>query len=229
MSGQAHEITARILAEVGTLTEARLHFENAAGLDLGRAISISSDVARLDALEGNFVAADVRVAALRANPDVPIMQVGALVAMRLAAWRRDHAMVIEAARVFATLAGPTAIAIVDKLERAFESQTVDMVAWDELVHRGDTAIMPKRPQVFMLQLLAETAALLQRPDLSIATLERAMHHGLIDINWLDRCPLFDPMRSTPAFRAVRDLIALRAARVLAALRPSRAHEVLGSA
>ena len=61
MSAQAHEQAGKILVAINAAIEARHHFETAIGLDPGRAQVISADLGRLDALEGNWAAADRRI------------------------------------------------------------------------------------------------------------------------------------------------------------------------
>ncbi len=73
-------------------------------------------------------------------------------------------------------------------------------------------------QVISLQLMAEIAILLGRHELAIRALGKAADMGLIDVVWLDGCPLFAPFTGDLRWRAIRDEVALRASRVLAAFR-----------
>jgi hypothetical protein len=62
------------------------------------------------------------------------------------------------------------------------------------------------------------AILLGHDDLAIRALGRATDIGLIDVTWLDGCPLFAEVAGDLRWRAIRDEVARRAARVLAAFR-----------
>jgi hypothetical protein len=75
-----------------------------------------------------------------------------------------------------------------------------------------------RMQVLGLQLMTETALALGSPDLALRALAKAADFGLIDITWLDGCPLFSPLAPDLRWRVIRDEVAERAARVLAAFR-----------
>jgi hypothetical protein len=51
----------------------------------------------------------------------------------------------------------------------------------------------------------------------VDALEKAIEIGLFDVAWLERCPLFDPLRGTLRFEAVRRTAHDRAMEVLGAL------------
>lgn len=70
---------------------------------------------------------------------------------------------------------------------------------------------------FTGQLRAELFLACGAQDRAIEMLEMADANGLLDLVWLDRCPLFDAVRARPGFARVRANTALRARRVLEAL------------
>ena len=53
---------------------------------------------------------------------------------------------------------------------------------------------------------------------AIDTIRTASTFGLLDIVWLDHCPLFRDMQSDPTFRPIRAEVADRASGVRAAFR-----------
>jgi serine/threonine-protein kinase len=69
---------------------------------------------------------------------------------------------------------------------------------------------------FLLQLAAELDAYLGHDDDALDALEQAVTHRLVDIVWLDRCPMFDRLRANARFQWVRDEVGERARRVLEA-------------
>ena len=78
---------------------------------------------------------------------------------------------------------------------------------------------PARTKVLGFQIMAEIALVFDRPALAIEALRLSSNNGLIDITWLDRCPLFDDaFTSEPEWKAIHDDVSARAARVLAAFR-----------
>jgi len=61
-----------------------------------------------------------------------------------------------------------------------------------------------------------------RVDEALADLRAADANGLVDVLWLDRCPLFDTVRDRPEFIAIRKSTADRAERVAEILDPKPA-------
>jgi len=95
---------------------------------------------------------------------------------------------------------------------------LDLDQWNHLDQLFTRPDRPRRMQVISLQLMSEIAILLGRHDLALRALGKAADMGLIDVVWLDACPLFAPFTGDLRWRAIRDEVALRASRVLAALR-----------
>jgi eukaryotic-like serine/threonine-protein kinase len=60
-----------------------------------------------------------------------------------------------------------------------------------------------------LQILAEGAMLAERPDEAMAAITQATGLVLADLTWIDRCPLFEPLRERPEFKAARTIVAAR--------------------
>ena len=219
MSAPAHEITGRLLVEVEGLAEARTRFETAIGLDPGRAQVISGDLARLEALQGNFASADRRVAALVADPDPSVVQFGAVFEARLAAWRGVPAEMLDSVSRFAPRMGDGGSIIHNFLrEVARAPAEFDHLTWRRFLAKYEATARPLRQQLMGLQLLTEVALSFQRVEPALDTLAQAGHMGLIDAIWIDYCPLFRPIADLPRFRAIRDQVADRAARVLSAFR-----------
>ena len=74
----------------------------------------------------------------------------------------------------------------------------------------------KRRATFANQLTAELQAYLGETDASFKSLRGAVDAGLVDITWLERCPLFDEMRSDPRFAEIRRDVVDRIARIAGA-------------
>jgi len=215
MSAPAHETAGKILIEIDAATEGRHHFETALGLDPGRAKVISADLGRLDALQGDWAAAEARCRHLLVDPDPSMVQLGAVFEARLAVWRKDRPAMIAAATRFAPRV-ENAGHMIAFVKHATETGVLDPVQWDQLIQLFTRRDRPRRMQVMGLQLMAEIAILLGHHDLALRALGQAADMGLIDVTWLDSCPLFAPFANDLRWRAIRDEIARRAARVLAA-------------
>ena len=218
MSAQTHETAARILVEVDSVVEGRHHYETALGLDPGRTQMIAGDLARLDALQGNWISADRRVAAMLADPDPPVAQLGAIFLARLAIWRRNIGQILEAVDRLAARSGGESTELLAVFKTWREHGTFDAESWRRAVLNLQAPDRPHRFQVVGLQRLAEMAILVEQREAALETLSAASQFGLIDVVWLDYCPLFTPLHADPGFQTIRDDVAARASRVLTAFR-----------
>jgi len=221
MSAQIHELTGRMLLETEATDEARHHLATAVALDPGRAQVIDMDLARVDALLGDWPSATARMQRLLADPDKPIAQLGAIVETRLAGWRGDREAVIAAStRFLPRLDNDGPGILLGFIRESIRANHVDLENWRGLSTRFAAPGHPKRPQVFSFQLLAEVTVTLGSAELAVEVLEQAQRAGLIDVLWLDRCPLFATIREAPGFIAIRERVAAQARRVHAAIRGS---------
>jgi serine/threonine protein kinase len=93
---------------------------------------------------------------------------------------------------------------------------------DEDAARHDAMIAAappgSRPRRLFLQLKIEQLAFVGRIDEAEQALPHAIDAGLLDVAWMDRCPLLAPLRERPAFAALRERVATRAAPVAQAWR-----------
>jgi serine/threonine-protein kinase len=75
-----------------------------------------------------------------------------------------------------------------------------------------------RRRVLFCQMYAELHAYLGDTEGTLEGLHCASGAGLIDVFWMDRCPLFDPLRGDARFAAARMPVARRADEILDAYR-----------
>ena len=221
MSAHAQELAGRIVVEVEGLVPARHYFETAMGLDPGRSTIISSDLARLEGLSGEWGSADARIAALIADPDPAMVQLGNVLRARLAAWRGRGPEMMAAAGQFAPKMGEGASRISEFMNQVARTGTVDPDAWKRFLWQFNGSDQPVRQQLMGLQLLIEGALMYQRYEVALDTLAVATQRGLMDRVWLDHCPLFLQIAKHPRYLELRAQVAERAARVLAAFRATQ--------
>ncbi|TMQ10186.1 MAG: hypothetical protein E6J91_27570 [Deltaproteobacteria bacterium] len=217
MSAQTHETAGRILIELGATAEGRHHLETALALDPGRAGVIGADLGRLDALEGNWPAAEARCRQLLADADPSVGLLGATLESRLAGWRGDRAATAAAAARFAARSEQAAH-LLALFQQASATGEIDVAQWTALEQRLSRRDRPHRMQLIGLQLMSEHSLLLGHHDLGLRALGRATDAGLIDITWLRGCPLFHQVAGDLGWRAICDEVARRADGVLAAFR-----------
>jgi serine/threonine-protein kinase len=221
MSALAHETVARLLIETDAVDEGLRHFEMAAGLDATREKYVQPDLCRIEALRGNFESAFRRIETLLADPDPAIVQIGSVMEARLGVWTNDV---------------PRIIAAVGRLPKQFRGQGFDLLAiynkWAAtgefdtdgwIAHARATADpnLPRRTQLASLQRLCETSAMMQQERACEASMDIGIDHGLIDVLWIDRCPVFARYEGATWLTAARRRIRTRAASALAAFRIAR--------
>ncbi len=217
MSAHAHELAGRMLVEVEGPVSGRLHLETACGLDPGRRQIINGDLARLDALERDWPTADQRVANLLADPDPPLVQLGAVFEARLSVWRHDLSGLTRATARLPPRLSETANKIGELLDAAVKG-VVELDVWRRFIATFTTSDRPVRQQILGLQLIAEIAVLVHNHEIALEALSHASRFGLLDVVWLDRCPLFSELYETAGFATIRSEVAARAQRTLAAFR-----------
>ncbi len=223
MSALAHEMAGRLLIEIDPGEAARHHFETSIALDPTRLAMVASDVARLDVLAGNWEAADRRLALLYEDPDPAVRQYAMMVDLRLAVWRRDVDKTLRTLELmeqrFSRLTS-SGVALVRLVNGWKAGHGVDETAWQQVIAISPQPDRPKRVPLSILQRATEIAMMLEAPDKAIESLRRAADYGLVDIVWIDRCPVLTDI-TDPQWRALRDEVATRASRVLAVFRGAR--------
>jgi hypothetical protein len=91
---------------------------------------------------------------------------------------------------------------------------------------GDADLTHRRRALFF-QIYAELAAFVGDLEVASEAVTRAADAGLIDLFWLDACPLFAPLRGTAGFEAARARVAVRAEETLRAFEQTPSQSVIG--
>lgn len=218
MLAQAHEMAGKVLVEIGAVSEARHHFDTAVALDPSRAAIVSMEVARIDALEGWWERADRAVAALKNDPDRSLVQLASIFQSRFACWRGDRDAMLASAKHFAPRMGMTASRLVDYITDTVNDGAVGPGQVTEFIAQFGGAAKPLRGELIGLQLLSELSILYDRPETAVEILEEADRKHFLDVVVLEKCVLYDRVRSSLRFQQLRDRVATRAARVLSEFR-----------
>ena len=86
----------------------------------------------------------------------------------------------------------------------------------ELFHQFvDLSTAAPRQRSFFYQLATEFAAASGNLEEAFASLEKSAALPLIDLLWMDRCPVLDRMRDDPRFVRLRATVAARVAEIWA--------------
>jgi tetratricopeptide (TPR) repeat protein len=222
MSAQSHELAGKILIEIEGAAQARQHYETARGLDPGRTHIIDNDLARLDALERKWTDADRRVAMLMTDPDTSIAQLGHITNARLSAWRGRRDVLNETATTFLSRVSTNANSIFRVIVSIQRDNTISEEIWERAVRTSLRPHEPVRQFLMRLQIFCEVAALLDERERAVEALTRATDLGLMDVAWMDNCPLLEKLVEVPAYMKLRRRVGDKAARVLAAFRGATA-------
>ncbi|MEZ4406127.1 MAG: tetratricopeptide repeat protein [Polyangiales bacterium] len=214
-SAEANSYVGRFLAEAGNTTEGVRRMELALRVDpaMQRAWW---DLARTYALMGEHAKADAaldRGEAAGGSPDTSFMARG-----RITLWRGD----VEGARALVARMESLAVdgsagrkALLPALRSMVENGGVPDPSAD-VSHVFAAVVRSPSNRTFVWQVSTEVRAAGGDVDGALDALEKAASLALMDLLWLDRCPVLAPLRESPRYGKVRAAVAARTAELLGA-------------
>ncbi len=165
-------------------------------------------IARYHALRGEWEACDAELDALEQRRGGTVIPLIVSQRVRNAAWKRDHDKLDRWARDDTGAQAPGrrmvrfyAEALLGSIDRAgIDKGFAEVLAGNE------------NPRFHALaeQLATEVYASLGDLDTATSHLGNAAANALVDLDWMDRCPLLDPLRAHPAFAQARGAVRARA-------------------
>ncbi|MFO0738777.1 MAG: serine/threonine-protein kinase [Labilithrix sp.] len=205
------DLHGRLLGEAGAIEEGLDRLRAAVAIDpsLERA---RIDIIRLQALRG--VWEEVATADEMRTLPTGIFW---MLAARLALWNPDTAWAADLEKRIRPLADvPQRNIALELLRvRAGTASTAELAP--TLLARAQHRRRAVRGAILWRQILAEVLSFDGQADEALQSIEKAAELGLLDISWLDRCPLLQPLRPSERFQAAREQVASRARAVLAVL------------
>ncbi|HEY2370136.1 MAG TPA: hypothetical protein VGH87_27245, partial [Polyangiaceae bacterium] len=163
-------------------------------------------VARHHALRGRLDLAELAL-----EPGLRVKDAFVAVALvRYSTWYRDRAR-FEAARALlddATL-DPQPRAVFEIFAGLFEGERVSLERVEALERTG-----PARRRAFFNQMHMEICGFVSDEEGMMKALEQAVELGFYDAQWLDMCPLLEPLRGTLRFEALHHTVRARAIAIL---------------
>ena len=191
-----HALKGRILAETGPLSKAVRHLQLAVDLDPSD-VSARVDCARALALAGRFDAADTL---LRQHLDQAVHK--GLVAFplaRMASWRGR----IDQEVAFEPIS-PTDHFMAEAIAMLRQAQATGQVprAMRIALLQGALDTDNERRKLLFQQLSVEVSAATGGYEDALISLSLASANGLMDLMWLERCPLLAPLRSSEGFHEI---------------------------
>ena len=199
----AHELLGRILAETGPIERAIHHTSLAIQLDPDFLAQAGMALARMNAIRGDWAEAwRISDEILDKSEDGR----GFINYGRLASWARDKSRAQRVLDHPASLQGRAAAgrAIAQFVLDGKEAPRLDRV----FTAAFSTATVSWRTLAFAGQAEAELGA--GNDAETLERVRRSVEAGLVDILWMDGCPLLASVRKDPAFPALRQIVAARA-------------------
>jgi serine/threonine-protein kinase len=200
------ELYGRMLLEAGHPERALAILGAAAALDPSIDLS-SGDLLRARAFVGDWSAYEAAVE--RAPKNDGHVSVHFFLMARLAAWRRDRAGAAALRPQVLAASFPLreeVLAVLQLVETGAPppGMATALLEWGRVVGRA------KRRPMFLRQIAAEMLAFVGRDESCVQMIAESDALGLIDVTWMDRCPLLAPVRTSPAFAVLRERVAARA-------------------
>jgi serine/threonine-protein kinase len=206
---EAQTMLGSILLEAGVIEDGRRRLETALSLDPS-APQTYAPLVRLYAFLGMQDEVDALVQkAAQYNADIGAVR------MRLAFWRRQPEEALEIEKTLPLRQGglPVMRGMLYILKhREYPPDPPDFITG--VTGPGTTA----RRRSFVRQVQAEVEGFLGRNEEVVTALRLSADDGLVDLMWLERCPLLDAVRGSPGYAAVHAVVKRRAEEILAVYR-----------
>ena len=189
----AHEVLGSLQCEAGRAVEGIRHIRLAYELDPVNSRLLIYE-ARYHELRGDSARADAVLAELAQRDDARDIAVVGLRA-RIASWRGDRETLLKLREGYDRVG--EASTFVDLLFATY----FDDVAHDTLLDalRQRLHALSPRFRALVCQLAAETAGVLGRPEVADEFVGRAVDDTLMDVDWLEHCPVLAPVRALPSY------------------------------
>jgi serine/threonine-protein kinase len=210
---EAHERLGAIALEIGRIEYAMRHLQAALTLD-PQLVGARVELARGHALTGAWADVWRQFDGVLREDSPPGLFTAYL---RLALWSKDEERIATWQRTIAAQPpGKTALqqSVLHAYRTAQRGQP-ETTMMDQVLEQH--TLGGQRFRSFLLQARTEILAVSGNGPRAMESLVRAVDTGLLDVVWLDRCPLLQPLRSDPAFAGLRARVLERVAPILAAL------------
>ncbi|MDC0741864.1 protein kinase domain-containing protein [Polyangium mundeleinium] len=208
---EAYGLIGMILSESGPLDEAARVLETARSLDPA-APSVSRNLARVAVLRGDLDGAQKLLEQVRAVEGEFAYFAGVT---RYAIWGRDEALSKSVAERLRS------VKIEAPIQMAIRDAFLDKISpFDSPIFQQAMANNEGgwRRTAYFRQVEVELALYVGDVARAVGSIVPCAQSGLIDLLWMDRCPLLAPLRGTPEFQAARVIVDERVSRMLEALR-----------
>ncbi|MCA9688586.1 MAG: protein kinase [Myxococcales bacterium] len=206
---EGHDYLGRLQCEAGRSEQGIGHIRLALDLDPSL-VSGYFDIARYHGLNGDFEAVEKIIETYKesavhgGDPGVPLVEV------RIAGWQRDFDRIRRCLADIESRKGRPAWMIVTLLCRGYLGLVDPVELLRFLDSTAKEATLNPRFTSVSYQLAAEVAAARGLHDDAMDYISRAANGVLVDIDWLDRCPVLEGLRGRPEYEAARAKVKRRA-------------------
>jgi len=206
---EAWELLGRLRLETGPLEVAVTTMERALSLD-PLLLTTRLELAKAMGMRGDFAAAHALVASA---PSGDLAARGPFVA-RLMGWSQDPDGWADLVPLSMQVTGTGAL--IDAVVSMLRTGQVDPGMQDRFLALASSD-RPARFRVLMLQIAAEFAAFVGDTTAAFARITSAIDLGLVDLVWLDHCPILASLRGDPRLASARSRLAAVTAPIRAVL------------
>lgn len=206
---EAHGLLGRILVEVGNAEDGLRSLHTALALDPAQAY-VRRESIRVQALLGRWDEASKVLGvssdgSLHDVPDENWMQ-----RMRLILWRRDRDLAL---RLSDTIGNTTTSPEASLLVSSLLSTVIDGVVPPAILSYrkwASESARAYRMRSFLGQMATEAFAYVGDEERAMEALRFAVDERLLDVLWMERCPVLEPLRARQDFAALRSRVRERA-------------------
>jgi serine/threonine protein kinase/tetratricopeptide (TPR) repeat protein len=216
----AHDYLGRLQVEAGRPEQGIAHLELALELDPELHLALG-DICRHRALRGDLDSLDSLMARYVERGGRPSDIAVASVRMRVAAWYRDTDRLAAMASRLPPPIDPSKSPRLDGPKSTMSGHALSVFGQSILTGNFDDGMREGFERVFAAarnprfaalayQLAAEAAMFNGHDDVAMQYIQLAAEGVLVDLEWLEYCPLFEPLRTRPEFESARGLVRSRA-------------------
>jgi serine/threonine-protein kinase len=207
----AQDLLGRILLEAGELEEAGARLRMALSIDPST-LAPRWDLIRMHALLGEWSKVD---ALLEIPAEGLINRVTKFIYQaRFAVWRGVEDPALEDPPKLGPEFGP--LSEPEEFRQMVRTRELSE-RYRDTFEKSVAAILGSRRRAVFFQINAEIFAYVFEIDRALASVKEAMDAGLLDILWMDRCPVLEAVRKDSRFAPLRAEVEARALRVRSAL------------
>lgn len=208
----AQEMIGRILLEAGEIEPAMARLRHAIAIDPST-LAPRWELVRAHAMRGEWAEADALLELPAPGMSGRVSQY--LYRSRLALWRGIDDPAFDDPPALGPEFG--AISYTRLFREMLRTRELSDAYREALEAAAVEAESGSRRRTLFAQINAEIFAYVFEIDRALASTREAIDAGLLDIAWMDRCPVLDPVRKDARFAALRAEVAARVDRVRAVL------------